>query len=143
MSEAVTKSCQFCGKEFTTNALNKKYCSDECRIRANRKQTSEWRRKQKGETWKSIGTRVCAMCGKVFELKNHNMVTCSAECKNKRRKLLYEEKRKEQMAKKKKSARLEPTWKINEKARAMGMSYGKYQLMMQMEAQRRERQHGY
>ena len=52
-SAPVTKKCQVCGKEFTTNRNAAKYCSDECRAEQARRVAKAWWRengnKQRGK----------------------------------------------------------------------------------------------
>lgn len=44
MSERLVK-CVICGKEFTTNRTNAKYCGDECRNKGRRSKRKEWEKK--------------------------------------------------------------------------------------------------
>ncbi len=135
------KKCEICGKEFTTYTRKAKYCSDECRKVAKSRYNVEANRKKVAKTRERLGTRICLICGKEFEPRNCTMVTCNPSCTRERHKMLKVELRKEQKEeqKKKKREKKEPMWKVNEKARAMGLSYGQYELMKRMEAQKKER----
>ena len=134
MSGLLAKNCEECGLLFTTNTKSSKYCSDRCREASRKKRIAAWRANKTAEVRKRLGTRMCAVCGKEFAPRNNNMVTCSVECSETRKKAM-----RQVVKKKPKAVKPEPIGKINGKARAMGMSYGKYQMMMYMEAQRKER----
>lgn len=41
----IIKICEVCGKEFTTQYVRQKYCSDECRKFAKNEQTRQWNQK--------------------------------------------------------------------------------------------------
>jgi len=143
MAEIMTRNCETCGKEFTTNNPVTKYCSVECRKKAKARYHAGWLAQKREETRKRLGTRICVVCGKEFEPRNSTISTCGPICSKERQKALDKERSREARAekrnKKKKKSKIEPAWKVNEKARAMGLSYGKYQLKMQMEAQKAER----
>lgn len=61
MSERLVK-CIICGKEFTTNRTNVKYCSDECRNKGRESKRKEWEKKT-GYTLKQ--------CEKMREKREH------------------------------------------------------------------------
>ena len=138
------KICDICGKEFFPFNPQSKVCSDECRKERKKLYHAELNRQRRRETRERLGTRICVVCGAEFAPRNGNAVTCNPICTRERQRLLDIErgrekranKRKEKAAKKKKKDTL---CKINGKARAMGLSYGKYQLMLQLEAQKKER----
>ena len=46
-TEKASKKCSYCGKELFSRAGRKKYCSDECRIRANAEYTIQKRKQEK------------------------------------------------------------------------------------------------
>ena len=144
MSEIYTRKCEICGKEFTTNTSRGKLCSEECRKIAKKQYAVNFNEKNKAATRERLGTRICVYCGKEFEPRNNRMVTCNPICTRERYNLLRREMRKEdkEAKKTKKPPKVEPAWKVNEKARKLGMTYGKYQLMKQLEAQRKERKNG-
>lgn len=65
---SVTRTCRTCGKEFTTTAPRKKYCSYKCAKKGSRKPP-------KGEQ-----TLVCKNCGIEFKAKRSNVRFCSPRC---------------------------------------------------------------
>jgi hypothetical protein len=69
--------CGYCGGEFITTKLqaNKKYCSDECRNRANKRRNREAYHNKPPKTT----DKPCGYCGKVFP-SVRGAVYCCAEC---------------------------------------------------------------
>ena len=112
--------CVICGNTFETKT-NKITCSKECSYKNGRIRQMEWREANKIER-----KRHCKVCGEVFVSKG-NKQTCSDECgiilKKKTSKEDRERRKKERNAKKIKKAGLVQS---ENKARKMGMSYGKY-----------------
>lgn len=82
--------------------------------------------------------KACKECGSTFMAKRHNTSYCCEKCKHKgklknnaasRQRRLEEEKRQkeqEEKARKKKRKRKSDLAAVNERARAAGMTYGKY-----------------
>lgn len=79
----------------------------------------------------------CVICGKEFTAKRSTAKYCSAPCRehaaNERCKRRYRGTRR-----KKNKATGEPIWQINEEARNLGLTYGKYKAMQYMEKARLE-----
>ena len=61
--DAVEKVCNLCGKHFFSANKVKRYCSEECKQKAN-------------------GITSCTYCGKLFQKKKPNHHFCSTDCKN-------------------------------------------------------------
>lgn len=72
LESLITKECEWCGKEFTTNLSNKKYCCQECCTTA---------RKEKQKV--TPIQKVCIVCGKTFETPKKTTCCCSPECSRK------------------------------------------------------------
>lgn len=64
--------CKTCGKEFSTNSTNSKYCSEKC--------------KQKNKNKKLNKLVTCKTCGKKFSTI-HNKKYCSKECRDTKQKI--------------------------------------------------------
>ena len=138
MANIKPKKCIICGKEFV-RVGQAKVCSDECCKIKDKRYLEEKNRQRAEETRKRLGTRKCVVCGKVFAPKCYNRIACGPVCA-KEQDRLNRIKRKAEL-RSRKEVKVDKSensmWKINERARAMGMSYGKYQLMMQMQMQRK------
>lgn len=143
MAEIRIIKCGLCGKEYETKDKRSKYCSEPCRKEGKKLYVAELSRKRKEETKERIGIRICPICGKDFEPPHYNNKTCGPECAKERHRLLKNEAIRAMKQEKAKKKKIEPAWKVNEKARKLGMSYGKYELMKQLEAQRKERKNGH
>lgn len=76
MQEEIKRECEFCGKEFATIDLRKKYCNAECRDKA-----AQLRDRQKRQSAGAEKKAICACCGKEFS-KGRKKLYCSAECYN-------------------------------------------------------------
>lgn len=145
------KTCAYCGKPFEIDGVDKNeirrmYCSDFCRSEA-------WREKAKER--KRVGKRTynveCDICGKIFLTNRSTNKTCSPECHHERELRLkrenhrkYREAMKEGNAtriEKKKQKKVETLTEVQRKARAAGMTYGKYmeQQMLQQLKEEREK----
>lgn len=61
--------CQYCGETFTTYQKRRKYCSQECAMKAGR---DAWAERQMTE-------RACPICAEVF-MARHNQKLCSPKC---------------------------------------------------------------
>ena len=132
----IIKICGICGKKFTTYRQQSRYCGETCRKEAKQQNNAETRRKISEAKKEKRGIKICLVCGREFEPKRSNSVTCNAVCGNERYKNIKAAAKAEQKEEKKE---IEPAWMINAKARAMGLTYGKYELMKRLEAQRAER----
>ena len=133
------KQCRHCGGDFEISENNfrekkKEYCSDKCRNRAR-----EVRKKSGPKQYE----KVCQECGKEYMGKRYDSVTCSAECNNERNKRRVRENgafyrakyRAERMLQKEKPKpkKHDSIEEVQAKARAMGLSYGRYIAYMQMQ----------
>lgn len=63
--------CEYCGAEFEPRQPHQKYCSVQCRRRAQYERTYKPR---------SIGKKTCVVCGKEFDTNNAAKKYCSPEC---------------------------------------------------------------
>ena len=133
------KQCRHCGGNFEVDASNQherrmEYCSQRCRNRAHKE------RKKLGPV---EFDKICLECGKAYKAKRCDSVTCSPECnteRNKRRSreqgAVYREKMRAERLMLKAQPKPKPIETIDEiqaKAKAMGMSYGKYLAYVQMQ----------
>lgn len=135
------KVCLECGKEFDAGGSEyqqrqKVYCSAEC--------GKKYRRKAKDA--ERLHTAICSECGGVFETKRSNQVCCGPECvkeRNRRRCRevgeLYRIKYREEKQKAKAKTPKEEAWEIEAAARKVGMNYGMYYAMLEMEKERAKR----
>lgn len=77
---------------------------------------------------RKVYRKQCIICGKEFETISAAALTCGKQCRNERNKTIHEKKR-------------NPTQNNNDissvlqKARAAGMSYGKYVAMIEREGE--------
>lgn len=77
--ESVKVTCPVCKKKFVSKK-GKKYCSDDCRRKAEKKRNRERYQKLKGKL--SEGKIVkCGCCGKEFNTKNGGSKYCSKDCR--------------------------------------------------------------
>lgn len=77
--ESVKITCPVCKKKFVSKK-GKKYCSDDCRRKAEKKRNRERYQKLKGKL--SEGKIVkCSCCGKEFNTKNGGSKYCSKDCR--------------------------------------------------------------
>ena len=83
MTELNVRTCPECGKEFIGYG-SKKYCSESCRRRANRKAS--------GHIPLDV-PRKCPVCGKEFQARSTNHQYCSDECRKKEEASRYVPKR--------------------------------------------------
>lgn len=133
------KQCKYCGNDFEVDESNqyekrKEYCSDICRSRARHK------RKKDGPAGYE---KICQECGKAYIAKRCDSVTCSPECNTERNKRRVRENgafyrakyRAERMLQKEKPKpkKHDSIEEVQAKARAMGLSYGRYIAYMQMQ----------
>lgn len=144
-----TRKCKYCGKEFTPSQSNQVYCSEIC---ANRQYRKNYKLKhgfipfsQKSEKER---TRVCPQCGKSFVAHVPCQKYCCGNCKRayyrkaesyKESTMKIEAERMSQRlhaeSKPKKGVkRVSHIDDDNAKARALGMSYGKYKAMVRLQA---------
>lgn len=100
-----TKVCIQCGKDFTTLHNSRKYCSEECRIKANKKSPLGRR------------TFTCEFCGESFEADAKRKFCC-IECRQ-------GAERAARLRRKPKKPKLSIA-NINELARNEGLNYGQY-----------------
>ena len=137
------KVCLECGKSFEVfgpeyrqnHAL---YCSVEC--------GKKYRRKAKDA--ERLHTVICSECGTEFETTRANKVCCGPECVYKRQlrrakencsTAKYREKKREEV---KAKTPKEEAWEIEAEARKVGMNYGMYYALKQMEKERANRLRG-
>ena len=133
------KQCRHCGSDFEVDEKNqyqrkREYCSELCGSREREKR-------------KKIGPvrieKTCQECGKAYIAKRFDSVTCSPECNSERTKRIVRENgakyrakyRAERMLQKEKSKpkKHDSIEEVQAKARAMGLSYGRYIAYMQMQ----------
>lgn len=146
-----TRKCKYCGKEFTPSQSNQVYCSEIC---ANRQYRKNYKLKLKHGfipfSQKSVleRTRTCPNCGNVFVAHMPNQKYCCKTCKRdcyrkaesyKESTMKIEVERMSQRlhaeSKPKKGVkRVSHIDDDNAKARALGMSYGKYKAMVRLQA---------
>lgn len=70
----VTKICEYCGKEFIAKSSKAKYCSTQCKGKANG-------RKNNKLLDKNNVTKKCLYCGKEFT-GHYNRKYCCKECQD-------------------------------------------------------------
>lgn len=128
--ESVKITCPVCGKKFVSKK-GKKYCSDDCRRKAEKKRNRERYQKLKGKL--SEGKIVkCGCCGKEFNTKNGGSKYCSKDCRlimSRRISAEYNRNRREltkafMMRTETKSS--DGIDAVAAAAKAAGMSYGQY-----------------
>lgn len=120
--EETTKTCAYCGKEFTTTDKKKKYCNAECRDKQDLA-----RKKRKPEILK------CPTCGRTFIRKGRKKY-CSDSCRDsinsaKRLKAKKEAKIRTAAERRVITSHLAAA---NGAARDMNMTYGQYKAMQYM-----------
>ena len=140
----MVKACLECGKKFVTgkSEYSKKhmiYCSELC--------GKKYRQKVKDS--ERLHKVICSECGIEFETTRANKVCCGQECvkaRNRRRSRevgeIYRIKYREKKKKAKEKAPKEEAWKIEAEARKVGMNYGMYYAMREMEKERAKRLRG-
>lgn len=101
----LTRTCEYCGKEFETSCHNGKFCSMKCRDKAYKE-----RKVRLGER-----TFYCELCGKAFESDRRRRF-CTDECRRKAE-------RGKKKSRKKPKLSLEQVAKLS---REEGLSYGRY-----------------
>lgn len=128
--ESVKITCPVCGKKFVSKK-GKKYCSDDCRRKAEKKRNRERYQKLKGKL--SEGKIVkCSCCGKEFNTKNGGSKYCSKDCRLiMSRRISAEYNRNKRELTKAYMARRSETKSdgidaVAAAAKAAGMSYGQY-----------------
>jgi hypothetical protein len=136
----VIKQCVHCGCDFEIDESNhherkREYCSKKCIHKA------QYKRKKGAPV---LIEKVCEECGKTYIAKRHDSVTCGRDCNYERNRkrvreagIAYRERMRaerlklnEELMPKKKYESIED---IQRKARAVGMSYGKYLVYMSMQ----------
>lgn len=137
------KHCLECGKEFEVlgteyNQNHAIYCSVDCGKKHRRKAKDEER----------LHKVICSECGTEFETTRANKSCCGPECVYKRQLRrsrengkMYRVKYKEAKEQKKKTPK-EEAWEIEAEARKVGMNYGMYYALKQMERERANRLRG-
>lgn len=128
--ESVKITCPVCGKKFVSKK-GKKYCSDDCRRKAEKKRNRERYQKLKGKL--SEGKIVkCGCCGKEFNTKEGGSKYCSKDCRLiMSRRISAEYNRNKRELTKAFMARRSETKSngidaVAAAAKAAGMSYGQY-----------------
>lgn len=79
-AKKITKSCAFCGREFTTSLSYQRYCSYKCR---NKGAAAGMQVARKTKNMYKI--KKCVVCGKEFPAYGRALY-CSQECSEQRRK---------------------------------------------------------
>lgn len=128
--ESVKVTCPTCGKKFVSKK-GKRYCSDDCRRKAEKKRDRERYQQLKGKL--SEGKIVkCGCCGKEFNTKNGGSKYCSKDCRLiMSRQISAEYNRNKREITKAFMARRSETKSngidaVAAAAKAAGMSYGQY-----------------
>lgn len=128
--ESVKVTCPTCGKKFVSKK-GKRYCSDDCRRKAEKKRNRERYQQFKGKL--SEGKIVkCGCCGKEFNTKNGGSKYCSKDCRLiMSRQISAEYNRNKRELTKAYMARRSETKSngidaVAAAAKAAGMSYGQY-----------------
>jgi hypothetical protein len=67
MPKRYTKTCEYCGSEYTTNRENQKYCSVKCRGLAHR-------------TGRTVYDKTCLYCGTPFQTIDPKHKYCTSAC---------------------------------------------------------------
>ena len=145
----MTRKCKFCGKEFTPIQNHQVYCSRSC---ANRQYRKNYKLKhgfipfsQKSEAERM---RVCPHCKKSFVAHTPSQKYCCGQCKrdeykknktfkDSAAKILCERKSvkpKHESLSKRHIKHVSHIDDDNAKARALGMSYGKYKALARIQA---------
>lgn len=130
--ESVKITCPVCGKKFVSKK-GKKYCSDDCRRKAEKKRNRERYQKLKGKL--SEGKTVkCGCCGKEFNTKNGGSKYCSKDCRliMSRRISAEYNRNKRELTKAFTARKVSLNGGIDAvaaAAKAAGMSYGQYKAM--------------
>lgn len=75
----MNEKCRNCGTMFESDH-GKKYCSDDCRLQAKRRQWKEAAIRRKQGTQNQIYAKICPVCGAAFEC-GYNTIYCSDDCK--------------------------------------------------------------
>ena len=76
-----SKTCKVCGTEFYAENGHTKYCSDECKKTAYKKQQKEYAGKRNaGERNVVKEPIICLHCGKEFIPRSGNQIFCAREC---------------------------------------------------------------
>lgn len=97
---------------------------------------------------KKIRVKECAMCGKVFAVSGRgNRCYCGARCRHEKILQASREYYRAAVQRRAEEAYTGPPSgpalaELNQKARAAGMTYGKYMLSLRMEQQRKESDRG-
>lgn len=73
------RKCEVCGNNFTTDRMNKKYCSPACAQKAKDLYAAEYRKRMLRPT------RMCRGCGKEFISSCRGQRYCTTDCKLKYR----------------------------------------------------------
>lgn len=128
--ESVKVTCPTCGKKFVSKK-GKRYCSDDCRRKAEKKRDRERYQQLKGKL--SEGKIVkCGCCGKEFNTKNGGSKYCSKDCRliMSRRVSAEYNRNKRELTKAFMARRSETKSNgidaVAAAAKAAGMSYGQY-----------------
>ena len=109
------KVCKYCDKSFSAQNRSREYCSDTCRGRAH----YHYQRKVPEK-------RSCPSCKKEFMQKTVVQIYCSRNCQNMHYREVVKQESKE---KAKKEVKIGSLADVNNKARAIGMTYGQYMAM--------------
>lgn len=130
------KKCEWCGKEFEDETGHRKYCNNDCSYEANKESIKRLQAEKR--QYKKMFNAECLICHKVFLTNRHRQKTCSLECQAERMKELHKKnyanhKIRQRLKKEREEAqkKVETIAEIQRKARAMGISYGRYMELKQ------------
>lgn len=121
------RKCKICGRMFEPNYHNSQMCSAECVAAARKISNAKTNERVKKERRERLGTRICVECGIEFAPNRETQVCCNAICQHERIRKIEKSWREEAKKKGEKTKKKADTLaEINAKARAAGMTYGKY-----------------
>lgn len=119
--------CEYCGKEFVSINMQRKYCSDKCRKIVIRKQDRERRARKNAEyEW-----AICTVCKRYFKrVKGTDELFCSTKCHSKVPRINHARKKAQDLTAK---AVKRPTKTLDDwclEARECGLDYGNYRTLI-------------
>lgn len=102
--------CPICGKQFVKYHTKQKYCSDECRVQAQREAHARYARKRTANGGEKVKMHnyTCVNCGRGFRGR-HGQKTCSEKCRIEQRRKAQREWYANQVAKQGKTVTPRPS----------------------------------
>lgn len=121
------RKCKICGRMFEPKYFNTQMCSAECVAAARKISNAKTNERVKKERRERLGIRICVECGVEFAPSRETQVCCNSICQHERIRKIEKSWREEAKKKDEKTKKKADTLaEINAKARAAGMTYGKY-----------------